>query len=153
MIFIFKKWLFIGFQWRLLLRNYMKELMVHHSKFRKDLFFEQPHRDWDRLITQAKAPPEELSLFQGVWNLKLELNMRISAGLRESIAACRGFIEQQYNFLFIVSFDESFLFLESCQRLTIFIIMTLMSLSLDLQSMCCCPAHVVLMVSTNGVNR
>ena len=27
-------------------------------------FFEQPHRDWDRLITQVKAPPEELSLFQ-----------------------------------------------------------------------------------------
>ena len=26
-------------------------------------FFEQPHRDWDRLITQVKAPPEELSLF------------------------------------------------------------------------------------------
>ena len=26
-------------------------------------FFEQPHRDWDRLITQEKAPPEELSLF------------------------------------------------------------------------------------------
>lgn len=26
-------------------------------------FFEQPHKDWDRLITQVKAPPEELSLF------------------------------------------------------------------------------------------
>ena len=26
-------------------------------------FFKQPHRDWDRLITQVKAPPEELSLF------------------------------------------------------------------------------------------
>ena len=26
-------------------------------------FFEQPHRDWERLITQVKAPPEELSLF------------------------------------------------------------------------------------------
>jgi len=26
-------------------------------------FFELPHRDWDRLITQVKAPPEELSLF------------------------------------------------------------------------------------------
>jgi len=26
-------------------------------------FFEQPHRDWDRLITQVKAPQEELSLF------------------------------------------------------------------------------------------
>ena len=47
-------------------------------------FFEQPHRDWDRLITQVKAPPEELSLFQwGAWNLKLELIMPISAGLRE----------------------------------------------------------------------
>ena len=26
-------------------------------------FFELQHRDWDRLITQVKAPPEELSLF------------------------------------------------------------------------------------------
>ena len=58
-------------------------------------FFDQPHRDWDRLITQVKAPPEELSLFQGAWNLKLELIMPISAGLREDIAVYGGFIGQQ----------------------------------------------------------
>ena len=62
-------------------------------------FFELPHRDWDRLITQVKAPPEELSLFQwGAWNLKLELIMPISAGLREDIAVYGGFIGQQYYF-------------------------------------------------------
>ena len=54
-------------------------------------FFEQQHRDWERLITQVKAPPEE-----GWWYLKLELIMSISAGLGENIAAYSGFIGQQY---------------------------------------------------------
>ena len=37
-------------------------------------FFEQPHRDWDRLITQVKAPPEELSLFQGGLEFEIKTN-------------------------------------------------------------------------------
>ena len=37
-------------------------------------FFEQPHRDWDRLITQIKAPPEELSLFWGGLEFEIRTN-------------------------------------------------------------------------------
>jgi len=36
----------------------------------------------------------------GAWNLKLELIMPISAGLRENFAACIGFIGQQYFYLY-----------------------------------------------------
>lgn len=58
-------------------------------------FFEQPHKDWGRLITQVKKHQKSCHYSRGAWNLKLELIMRISAGLRENIAAYRGFIGQQ----------------------------------------------------------
>jgi len=47
--------------WITLIANLLITLVK--NKISIQSFFEQPHRDWDRLITQVKAPPEELSLF------------------------------------------------------------------------------------------